>query len=203
MPYYAVANGRTNGIFTTWAECNKMIKDFKYAKFRKFDTMIEAEEFLKNNSNKKIETFIPDYYVYTDGSCHNNGKSISTAGIGIYFGENDERNISKKLDGHHTNNSAELIAIITAYKIIEDDIKNNKKVCIVTDSKYAILCATSYGKKCSINNWNSDIPNKELVKQIYLNNKNIQYKHILAHTDNTDIHSIGNNMADMLANKSL
>ena len=33
-------------------------------------------------------------YVYTDGACINNGKPNARAGIGVYFGENDSRNIS-------------------------------------------------------------------------------------------------------------
>ena len=51
-----------------------------------------------------------------------------------------------------------------------------------------------------------DIPNKGLVKKIYElygNNRNIMFKHVRAHTGNTDIHSIGNDHADRLANKAI
>ena len=52
---------------------------------------------------------------------------------------------------------------------------------------------------------NSQPPNVELVKKLYeLTNKyKIQYKHIEAHTDRTDRHSIGNYNADKLANSCL
>ena len=43
-------------------------------------------------------------YIYTDGGCINNGKPNAIAGIGIYFGENDPRNVSKRLVGQQTNN---------------------------------------------------------------------------------------------------
>jgi len=33
--------------------------------------------------------FIPDYYVYTDGACSNNGGKHARAGIGIFFGIDD------------------------------------------------------------------------------------------------------------------
>ena len=48
-------------------------------------------------------------------------------------------------------------------------------------------------------------PNVELVKKLYeLTNKyNIKYKHVEAHTDRTDRHSIGNYNADKLANSCL
>ena len=74
---------------------------------------------------------------------------------------------------------AELSAIIETYYIIENDITNGKKVAIVSDSEYAINCECSYGEKCYKNGWNVDIPNKDLVKEVYdlyKNKKNIQYE---------------------------
>jgi ribonuclease HI len=133
----------------------------------------------------------------------NNGKYNAIAGIGIFFGINDHRNISKKIEGKQTNNTAELTAIIETYNIIENDIINGKKIIIVSDSKYAILCVSSYGEKCYKKNWNIEIPNKELVKtayELYKDKPNIQFMHIKAHTNNTDIHSFGNDNADKLAN---
>ena len=55
-------------------------------------------------------------------------------------------------------------------------------------------------------NWKKDIPNKELVKKIYKlygNNPNVQFKHVRAHTSNSDIHSVGNDHADRLANEAI
>lgn len=98
-------------------------------------------------SKHKDTIFNPDYYVYTDGACSNNGKDNASAGIGIFFGINDKRNLSKKIDGKQTNNTAELSAIIEAYYIIENDIMNGKKIAIVSDSEYALRCV-SYGEKC-------------------------------------------------------
>jgi ribonuclease HI len=159
-----------------------------------------------DNKETKISFFNPDYYVYTDGACSNNGKKNAVAGIGIFFGINDDRNVSNKIIGKQTNNTAELSAIIQTYYIIENDIKNGKKVVIVSDSKYAINCISSYGKKCNKDNWIKDIPNKELVKNAYemfKDKPNIKIIHIKAHTNNTDIHSIGNDNADKLANMAI
>ena len=128
------------------------------------------------------------------------------AGIGIFFGINDVRNLSQKIKGKQTNNIAELSAIIETYPIIENDIINGKKITIVTDSEYAIKCVSTYGEKCYKKDWNIDIPNKELVKiayEYYKNNPNIQFMHIKAHTNNTDIHSFGNDNADKLANMAI
>jgi ribonuclease HI len=209
MSYYAVANGRIPGIFRNWKDCSNSVKGYKNAQYKKFNTIEDANNFIKNiNINKSnIETpaidFIPDYYVYTDGACSNNGKKNALAGFGIYFGPNDIRNVSKKIEGKQSNNIAELTAIKDTYDIIKTDIINGKKIAIVSDSEYSIKCVSSYGEKCHKKNWNVEIPNKELVKytyEIYKEQQNIQFIHIKAHTGNTDIHSIGNENADKLAN---
>ena len=204
---YAVANGRNIGIFFNWDDCKKSVHGYKNAIYKKFDIKEEAENFIEKHIKNNILNidFIPDYYVYTDGACSNNGKANAIAGIGIFFGINDNRNISKKIKGKQTNNRAELTAIIDTYSIIQNDIENGKKITIVTDSEYSIKCVSSYGEKCYKQNW-IDIPNGELVKtayEMYKDKPNVYFMHIKAHTNNTDIHSIGNDYADKLANMAI
>ena len=217
MVFYAVANGRSIKIFSNWSDCSDSVKGFKNAVFKKFETMEEAEMFMQihneqihteNKPDIEIEedTSI-DYYVYTDGGCSNNGQTNATAGIGIFFGLNDTRNVSKQIKGKQTNNTAELSAIIETYAIIEKDVLiHGKNIAIVSDSEYAIKCVTSYGEKCSKKNWNVDIPNKELVKtayNMYKERQNVTFIHIKAHTNKKDIHSIGNAHADRLASLAI
>jgi ribonuclease HI len=215
MLFYAVANGRNIGLFTTWNECNNSVKGYKNAVYKKFDTKEEADNFILAYNNNNMQTplvssqtvdFKPDYYVYTDGACSNNGKDNASAGIGIFFGIDDIRNVAKKIIGTQTNNRAELTAIIETYYIIEKDIVNEKKIAIVSDSEYAIKCVSAYGEKCAKNSWKADIPNKELVKtayEMYKDKLNIQFIHVKAHTKNTDIHSVGNDNADKLATMAI
>ena len=107
-------------------------------------------------------------FVYTDGACSNNGRKNAKAGIGVYFGEKDDRNISERIDGLQTNNRAELSAVIAAYHKIKPELDLNKEITIVTDSNYVIKCVGSYGEKCFNNNWSSStktgIPNVDLLK---------------------------------------
>lgn len=155
---------------------------------------------------KKTKKFVPDITVYTDGSCINNGKNNASAGIGIFFGDSDPRNVSEKITGKQTNNTAELKAVIKSIEILKNEIENKKNILIYTDSKYVILCCTSYGKKQDIKGWTKHIRNYELVKKIFTlfkNNKNIKIEHIKAHTGKEDIHSKGNDMADKLAYSAL
>ena len=147
-----------------------------------------------------------DFYVYTDGACSNNGKENANAGIGIYFQDNDPRNVSKRITGKQTNNRAELLAIIVAYFTIEKDIHAGKTIVIGTDSEYAIRCFTTYGEKCAKQCWRKDIPNKELVQQgydLFKDTPTVSLMHIRAHTGATDVHSLGNAKADQLATQCL
>jgi ribonuclease HI len=187
MPFYATYTGHIqNGTFTTWEECKKEI--FKKPKYKKFDTLEEAQHFNTYGPFGTDETF--DYCVYTDGSCKS-----TNGGYGIYFGKDDSRNVSCRLNGI-TNNIAELTAVIECMKLLGPE-----KIGIYTDSQYAILCCTSYGEKCSKKKW-PDIPNLELVKEGYTllqDRKNITLVHVTAHTLKCDVHSIGNREADLLA----
>ena len=144
-----------------------------------------------------------NYYVYTDGACSRNGQPGAVSGIGIYFGEGDPRNVSQRIEGKQTNNTAELGAILCLYPLIRSDLDNSKRVGVVTDSIYAIRCATTYGAKCEAEGWKKDIPNKDMVRQVYERYKyygdKVKFIHVLAHTGATDIHSIGNACADKLA----
>ena len=222
MSYYAVAKGHNVGIYLFWDDCKNQVIGYKGAIYKKFKTEEDAEDFILNINNTKSLIFenvynkFDDneaaYYVYTDGSCYNNGKSNAIAGIGIFFDIDDDRNVSKIITSNysiqnkvkliHTNNSAELIAIIECYKLIKNDTDRGLKVVIMSDSEYSIKCATSYGDKLSKDNWSKDVPNKELIielYEIYKNNENLKIKHIKAHTTNNDIHSLGNKNADILA----
>lgn len=214
MSFYAVAKGHNIGIYCFWNDCKEQVIGYKGAIYKKFSTELEAEDYILNinsvsseffeNIYSKFDDSKVDYFVYTDGSCYNNGKINAISGVGIFFEENSNKNVSKivdSLDFIHTNNSAELYAILQGYELIKDDLVN-KKICIVTDSDYSIKCATSYGEKCAKQHWNKNIPNKSLVKAlytIYKTNPNLKLKHIKAHTNAEDIHSLGNKEADKLA----
>jgi ribonuclease HI len=144
--------------------------------------------------------------VFTDGACSNNGKPNACAGIGIYFGPNDARNVSRRISGKQTNNVAELTAIIEVYTLIKQDILSGKDITIFSDSNYAIRCCTTYGKKCSVDWDTKDIPNKDLVRhayELYCDIPNVKFVHVDAHTGKQDIYSKGNAEADKLATQCL
>ena len=150
----------------------------------------------------------PKKYVYTDGACIHNGKKYAKAGIGIFFGLGDKRNVSERISGKQTNNAAELEAILRVFQILEKEIRKGDEYIIMTDSEYAIKCMGSYGYKLALKHWKTDkpIPNFEKVKAgfiLFQNYPNVTLQHVRAHTGKKDAHSLGNEWADKLATSSI
>ncbi|KAK7711707.1 hypothetical protein SLS57_008000 [Botryosphaeria dothidea] len=105
--------------------------------------------------------------IYTDGSSLGNGKKGSVAGVGVFFGPLDKRNVSEGLAGaRQTNQRAELTAIQRALDItpLQRDAE------IFTDSSYGINCVTVWYKNWRKNNWvtaaKKPVENKDLVEPI-------------------------------------
>lgn len=214
MNYYAVAKGRECGTFFTWSECETQVKGYKGARFKKFASQKEADDYVSGHSQEdkivikegegEVEGDDNTLYIYTDGSCRFNGTAKAVCGIGLYIQENDERNISRKLHvPKATNNVAELYAMISAFEVVA---RSGQRVVIVSDSEYSIRCATDYGAKCAAKGWSVDIPNKDLVKTLHehhLSRPEVTFLHIKAHTGAADRHSVGNSFADAFALRPL
>ena len=145
--------------------------------------------------------------VFTDGACSNNGKQNAKAGIGVFFEENDPRNVSRRVDGKQTNNTAELTAIVVVFDILREDIEQGKNIIIHSDSEYSINCMTKWGVKWAQDNWSKKtIKNLELVKEgyeLFQQFPNVSISHVKAHTESMDPLSVGNRGADRLANESI
>ena len=171
------------------------------------DRVIEQ---LQNKLSKYLDKVKYDdsIKIFTDGACSNNGNENAMAGIGVYFGENDIRNVSERIDGSQTNNIAELRAIIKVFDICKSLIDSNKKITIYTDSMVSIRWCSSSGEKYNNLEWKSDMGEDKLIYiktayELFKKYKNVTLEYVKAHTNNTDELSIGNRMADKLATDSL
>lgn len=147
--------------------------------------------------------------IYTDGACPNNGRATQ-AGIGVFYGYNDSRNMSSLFNMNNpTNNRAELAAILIA---LENTPDHDIEIC--TDSKYSISCLTKWLQKWKTNQWKTasglPVKNKEIIVNIakYLETKNVSFRyvsnnnHIIPTPSSSPDHH-GNYMADRLANNAL
>jgi len=105
--------------------------------------------------------------VYTDGSSLGNGCANAVAGVGVYFGPSDSRNVSEPLRGdRQTNQRAELTAVARAL----DHIPIDRSAEIVTDSNYAIKCLTEWFQKWEKAAWRNavgkPVENRDLIEPI-------------------------------------
>lgn len=55
--YYAVAKGKTPGIYFTWDDCKNQVYQFPGAVYKGFSTIAEAEEFIRNAG---VEEFVKE-----------------------------------------------------------------------------------------------------------------------------------------------
>ena len=148
------------------------------------------------------------FIAYTDGACKYNGSDKARAGIGVYFNKHNSisiPNISERLIyKKQTNNAAELMAIL---KCLEKclEYKINQKIYIYTDSDYSMKCITLWYPEWIKKGNFKDRKNIDILHKIYdiYKKLDVEFRHIRAHTGLNDIHSLGNDMADKLAVRSL
>lgn len=155
-------------------------------------------------------------WVFIDGSCLNNqSKTNKAAGYGVFFGDNDPRNVSKYLEYPKiTNNTAELMACLEALTILEKGLKEGvyTKIYMVTDSKYLYNSCIDWIPTWEKNGWlksnKKPVDNKDLLVQIRDKYKKVKpiFKHVNSHKDEPDDKTTqewkmwyGNYMADKFA----
>lgn len=105
--------------------------------------------------------------IYTDGSSLANGRAGSRAGVGVWFGEGDRRNIAERLIGDpQTNQRAELQAIYRALEVAPID----EPVQIFTDSQYSINCVTQWAVSWQRKGWKTaageEVKNQDIIRRV-------------------------------------
>ena len=163
--------------------------------------------------------------VWTDGSTVGNGLRGARGGIGVYFGEDDPRNVSLpfpptrvdmftdddlgqfKDSGPPTNQRCELAAIFKCLSIIaRDDSLRKGNVEVVSDSDYSIKCITTWSHSWILKGWKNakgkPVANQDLIRPILSLSAtfpDLTFTHVRAHTGGEDELSQGNKQADLLA----
>ncbi|OTA96729.1 hypothetical protein M434DRAFT_95197 [Hypoxylon sp. CO27-5] len=191
--YYAVAVGREPGVYTDWDTASLAIKGWKGPKYKRFNTQEDAIEYIRMHGNEEAQKVLLDtavepaakkskkstagedlvaqdgpdvQHVYTDGSSLSNGRAGAVAGVGVWFGHGDIRNVSERLEGDvQTNQRAELTAILRALQ----KVAVSEKLRIFSDSKYSISCVTEWYVNWQKNGWKTQsgpVKNKDLIEAI-------------------------------------
>lgn len=175
---------------------------------QKFYKKFGKNKIKKNIKVKQTDKHIDRINVYTDGSLKRTKKGI-LCGYGVYFPGKELPDIAQPFTiGNITNNRAELFAILQAIKNISS-IYSFDLIYVYTDSEYAQKSLTIWVNAWKKNNWrnsqNKIVENRDIIEQIHdymetYKNK-IKIIWVKSHTGKNDQHSLGNSIADELANK--
>lgn len=126
MKFYAVRKGKKPGIYKTWEECKAQVHGFKGAQYKKFESLDQAEAFMKDEeyvSRYDLEA-LPEgvMVVYVDGSYNIENK---TFGYGIIsFTSAGKKTYCGSLDGDyadHRNVAGEVLAATEAIRLAQQE----------------------------------------------------------------------------------
>lgn len=155
--YYAVFNGRTPGIYNSWADCEAQTKGFPNSKFKSFKTFEEASE-AYNQNNCGIISHIPIMDSYcVDGACSGNPGPIEYRCVHT---ESGEVMFHQGFEGYGTNNISEFLALVHALALFKQHGINQP---IYSDSIIAMTWVKQ--KRCNTN-LKDDYTNTNLLRAV-------------------------------------
>ena len=114
--YYAIKNEKHYGIYNTWQELKENMKNYPNAKYKKFKTKEDAEDFINGISKNKTDFNLPDIYAFVDGSYNKNTNSYGYGGFVSVYGKKyplQGKGIDAELAKMH-NVAGELLGSIAA-----------------------------------------------------------------------------------------
>jgi len=145
-----------------------------------------SSDLLKVSEKEKQKETNETIRLYTDGSCYPNPNGPMGAGV-VLVCKHYKLQISKYL-GIGTNNIAELQAILVGLRRVR---QRNRRVIVVTDSKYSINCITG---KWNVNK-NAALIN--YIRQTISRFNEVNFKWVKGHQNNRL-----NQEADQLAHRA-
>jgi len=214
--YYVIWVGQKPGIYTTWAEAEKLVKGFPKAKFKSFPSLTLAEAAFAKESGVSAKParqqkpksraaatdgmLSANVDIFCDGACDPNPGKAGT-GIAIY-----QNQILRQLwfglyNPSGTNNTAELLGLQHSIIFAKAAVASGYSATIHCDSKYAIDCVTTWASGWKANNWKKkggEIKNLDIIKAahaLYLEIADqIQVRHVKGHAGVE-----GNELADRMS----
>ncbi|KAF7347514.1 Ribonuclease H [Mycena venus] len=185
--FYAVKVGKQTGIFESWYSSFQGSRNAESHTEEGPNTRAEADAWMAGTDSvtsptattsdsadkgkKRMRTPEVDEdgwdVVYSDGACKGNGQVGSFAGVGVWWGNGDPRNIAERCPGDQTNNRAELIAIL---RVLETTPPSKKPLLIKTDSTYSRKCFQEWLPKWRTNGFRTStgdpVKNAALIRYL-------------------------------------
>ena len=144
--FYVVWEGHRKGIFLSWDECQKQIKNFPGAKYKSFTTMGEAEKayskpFYHSINNTKTQVSSPKLFnskvilpsISVDAACSGNPGLMEYRGV---ITDSKKEIFKKGPFENGTNNIGEFFGLVHALAFLKE--YNKPLLPIYSDSKIAI-----------------------------------------------------------------
>ena len=149
--WYVVWKGLEPGIYDTWAECKRQIDGFEGARYKSFETQIQAVEAYRSDSKKYIgNKKTPDmrrnssavilHSLAVDAACSGNPGKMEYRGV--YTETGKEIFHIGPLD-EATNNIGEFLALVHGLALLK---RQNSDIPVYSDSVNAIQWVKN--KKC-------------------------------------------------------
>ena len=200
--YYAVKNGRKNGVYTSWDKCRRQIIGFSGAVYKGFDTENEALEFLAPEPPAAPDTTVsaaaPDTAAdtaaaYVDGSYSNETKEFAYGMV--LFHNNMELRLSEKYAD----------PVYSEMRNVAGEIKGAEKAmlyCVEKGIKNLIIYHDYEGiARWCTGEWKANKAGTKAYNAFYNSLKgclNVTFHKVKAHSGNTY-----NDAADKLARTAL
>jgi len=151
-------------------------------------------------SAEAISKLTDDTLIYTDGGCEPNPGEAGS-GMAIYRNGKIDELWYGLYNPNGTNNTAELNALHQALLVAAQEIKKNRTVSILCDSKYAIQCVTQWAINWKKNGWTKsggEIKNLEIIKKMFSLHQSIKDQVKVLHV-NGHVGVEGNELADRMS----
>ncbi|MGL4913924.1 MAG: viroplasmin family protein [Romboutsia sp.] len=192
--FYAVKQGKKNGIYNTWNECKEQVNGFSGAQYKSFTTLEEAKVYMGENIDLKIDYNEDFAEAYVDGSYEHN---LRMYGSGVVILKNNivEKTYSEKGEQESLVTMRNVAGEIEAAKIA-------MKYCINNDIKSLKLYFDYEGiEKWCIGAWKTNKEGTKKYKEFYDGIKkdlNVEFIKVKAHSGNKY-----NDEADKLAKSAI
>lgn len=174
--YYVVWAGHDTGVFDSWEECKQQVENFPGAKYKSFDSRIEAIEAYRGDPEEYMGLFrkmaqhrpkiinyeaIPEIRpgsIAVDAACSRNPGPVEYRGVDIMTGA-QLFHVGPLADG--TNNIGEFLAIVHALAWLEKI--NRPDIAIYSDSRTGMAWVRNRHAKTSITPTPENSPIRSLI----------------------------------------
>lgn len=220
--FYVVWSGRQTGVFTDWNRVQPLVDKFPGARFKAFPTSAQAERAFRSGvpatvgatrsiakraasgkfdeRDSSLANHNAAVKIYCDGACEPN-PGAAGSGIAVYRNGTVRQLWYGLFNPNGTNNTAELNALHHALLMAEQVVDDGETVEVLSDSRYAINCISTWAKNWEKRGWRKatgEIRNLQIIQSTYALYQRINTAVPITHV-NAHVGTEGNELADRMA----